>query len=198
MAAGGYDASTKGVMVTAFPEQTPRILILGVGNILFTDEGIGVRAVNYLIEKFTFSDNVTLRDGSTLGIELMDPIMQCDQLVVLDAVLGDEPPGSIYRLTGEDLRKSISFRNSMHQTDLVDTLIFCRLAGKCPDAVIIGMEPRDMETMSIELSSLVRKRIPVMAVRVLEEIQNLGGEYDPRISDIPQGGSVCVSRFQHK
>ncbi|WP_462325422.1 HyaD/HybD family hydrogenase maturation endopeptidase [Desulfoplanes sp.] len=184
--------------MAAFREKTPRILILGVGNILFTDEGIGVRAVNYLIEKYTFSDNVTLRDGSTLGIELMDPIMQCDHLVVLDAVLGDEPPGSIYRLTGEDLRKSISFRNSMHQTDLVDTLIFCRLAGKCPEAVIIGMEPEDMETMSIELSSSVRERIPLMAVRVLEEIENLGEEYDHRVCGVPQGGSVCVSRFQYK
>ncbi len=185
-------------MVAVSSEKMPRILILGVGNLLFTDEGIGVRAVNYLIEHYSFSDNVTLRDGSTLGIELMDPIMQCDQLIVVDAVFGDDTPGSIYRLTGEDLRKSISFRNSMHQTDLVDTLIFCRLAGQCPDAVIIGMEPADLETMSIDLSPVVAERIPLMAHRVLEEVRNLGGDYGPSVPGETHGGSVCVSQFQHR
>jgi hydrogenase maturation protease len=185
-------------MVSASPENPPRILILGVGNILFTDEGIGVRAVNYLIEKYCFSYNITLRDGSTLGIELMDPIMQCDRLIVLDAVLGDKPPGSIYRLTGDDLRGSISFRNSMHQTDLVDTLIFCRLAGNCPEAVVIGMEPDDMETMSIHLSPTSTANMPLMAERVLEEVRRLGGTYGPQLFDAPQGGSVCVSQFQHR
>ena len=183
-------------MVTASTIKPPRILILGVGNILFTDEGIGVRAANYLLEKYSFSDNVTVRDGSTLGIELMDPIMQCDRLLVLDAVLGDGPPGSIYRLTGDDLRKSISFRNSMHQTDLVDTLIFCRLAGKCPEAVVYGMEPADMETMSIELSPAITANMSLMADRVLQEVRTLGGEHYPRDPGVPHGGSVCVSQFQ--
>ena len=185
-------------MVAASSENIPRILILGVGNILFTDEGIGVIAVNYLLEHFHFSDNVTVRDGSTLGIELMDPIMQCDMLIVVDAVFGDETPGSIYRLTGDDLRKSISFRNSMHQTDLVDTLIFCRLAGQCPEAVVVGMEPADLETMSIDLSPGIAERIPLMAARVLDEVKKFGGEYTPQTGDIRQGGSVCVSQFQQK
>jgi len=184
--------------VTVSSEHTPRILVLGVGNILFTDEGIGVKVVNYLYEKYTFSDNVTLRDGSTLGIELMDPIMLCDQLIVVDAVFGDDVPGSIYRLTGDDLRKSISFRNSMHQTDLVDTLIFCRLAGKCPEAVIVGMEPADLETMSIELSPLIEKNIPAMAERVLDEVKKSGGEYVPQVSGVPQGGRVCVSQSRQR
>lgn len=188
--------TNKGVLVTVSSENTPRILVLGVGNILFTDEGIGVKVVNYLFEKYTFSDNVTLRDGSTLGIELMDPIMLCDQLIVVDAVFGDDEPGSIYRLTGDDLRKSISFRNSMHQTDLVDTLIFCRLAGKCPEAVIVGMEPADLETMSIELSPLIEKKIPAMAERVLDEVKKSGGDYVPQASGATQGGDVCVSQSQ--
>jgi hydrogenase maturation protease len=185
-------------MVAASLKNIPRILVLGVGNVLFTDEGIGVRAINYLLEHYRFADNVTLRDGSTLGIELMDPIMQCDRLIVVDAVFGDDTPGSLYRLTGDDLRKSISFRNSMHQTDLVDTLIFCKLAGHCPDAVIIGMEPADLETMSIELSPIIRENIPLMAERVLDEVRKCGGEYTLQSSSEMQGGSVCVSQFPQK
>ena len=77
-------------------------------------------------------------DGGTLGIRLMDAIMGCDLLIVVDAVLGGGEPGTLYRLEGEGLRESMSFRDSMHQTDLVDTLIYCDLAGHRPDAVVIG------------------------------------------------------------
>jgi hydrogenase maturation protease len=85
-------------------ENIPKILVLGVGNILFTDEGVGVRAVETLLRDYSFSDNVTLMDGGTLGTRLMDPIMQCQRLIVIDAVLGGDEPGSVYRLTGDDLR----------------------------------------------------------------------------------------------
>jgi len=93
-----------------------RILVLGVGNILFTDEGIGVRCIERMQEHFNFSDNVTLMDGGTLGTKLMGPILESDYLIVCDAVLCDDAPGAVYRLMGEDLRKSLAFRDSMHQT----------------------------------------------------------------------------------
>lgn len=83
------------------------VLILGVGNILFTDEGIGVQAVNHLRDHATLPPGVELLDGGTLGGRLMDAIMSCRRLIVLDAVLGNGKPGDIYRLEGEDLRKSL-------------------------------------------------------------------------------------------
>jgi len=95
-----------------------RILVLGVGNILFTDEGIGVRVVEQLQERYRFSTNVSLLDGGTLGMRLMDYIVKSDKLIIVDAVMGGQEAGSIYRLTGDDLRKSLSFKNSLHQTDL--------------------------------------------------------------------------------
>ena len=77
-----------------------RALVLGVGNILFSDEGIGVRTVERLQRYAALPDNVVLMDGGTLGIRLMDAIMDCDVLVVVDAVLGGGEPGTIYRLEG--------------------------------------------------------------------------------------------------
>jgi len=154
-----------------------RILVLGVGNILFTDEGIGVRAVTELERLYDVSENVTLMDGGTLGTRLMDPILNCDMLIVIDAVLGDGPAGSIYRLTGEDLRKSLAFKDSMHQTDLVDTLIMCELVGTRPDAVIIGMEPEDYHTMALELSPVSQERQEALMGFVLEEIAKAGGSF---------------------
>ena len=159
-----------------------RILVLGVGNILFTDEGIGVRVVEHLQEAYTFSDNVTLMDGGTLGTKLMGPILECDMLIVVDAVLGDGAPGTTYRLTGDDLRKSLAFKDSMHQTDLVDTLIYCGIVGNRPDAVVVGIEPKDFKTMAVEVSEELANRIPEMAESVLKEIEMAGGTYSPAAS----------------
>lgn len=156
------------------------ILVLGVGNILYTDEGLGVRAVERLTQAYYFSDNVTLMDGGTLGIKLMDAMMSADHLIVVDAVLGGSDAGSVYRLTGEDLRKSLGFNDSMHQTDLVDTLIYCDLAGNRPEAVVIGMEPVDYQSMGTEVSPQIAERLPAMCDIVLQEIATLGGRYSKK------------------
>lgn len=151
-----------------------RILILGVGNILLTDEGFGVRAVEYLEAHYRWPAHVRLMDGGTQGLMLMPELQECDFLVVLDVVLGPEAPGTVYLLEGEDLRKSLSFRDSMHQTDLVDTLIYCDLAGHRPDAVVIGMEPADYHTMEIGLTPVCQARLPDLAGKVVEELRARG------------------------
>lgn len=151
-----------------------RILILGVGNILFTDEGIGVRTLEWLQEHYVFPENVTLVDGGTLGMGLMDALLQCDRMYVLDAVLGGDAPGSIYRLTDNDLRKSMSFRDSLHQTDLVDTLIYCDILGHRPEGVVFGMEPADYNTMELGLSPVCGNAVPVLAQKLVEELRGLG------------------------
>jgi len=156
-----------------------RILVLGVGNILFTDEGIGVRCIEHMQEKFKFSSNVTLMDGGTLGTKLMGPILESDYLIVCDAVLCDDKPGSVYRLLGEDLRKSLAFRDSMHQTDLVDTLGMCEIVGNRPEAVVIGMEPFDYDSMALELSPAAVSSMPVMIESVIREIESVGGTCTP-------------------
>ena len=167
-----------------------RILVLGVGNILFTDEGIGVRCVEALQNAYNFSGNVTLMDGGTLGTKLMGPIMDADHLIVCDAVLCDDTPGSVYRLMGDDLRKSLAFRDSMHQTDLVDTLGMCELVGNRPTAIVIGMEPQDYHTMSLELSSTATQAMPVMIRTVLEEIESAGGTCTPNHGAPPVPGQT--------
>ena len=162
-----------------------RILVLGVGNILFTDEGIGVCAADEIERLYDLSDNVTVMDGGTLGTRLMDPIMGCDLLIVVDAVLGDGEPGSIYRLTGEDLRKSLAFKDSMHQTDLVDTLIMCEIVGTRPDAVIIGMEPFDYHTLNVGISDVAKGRQEALIGFVLEEVAKAGGSYSLKDNPSP-------------
>ena len=161
-------------------ETPPKILVLGVGNILYTDEGVGVRAMERLRETYIFSDNVTLMDGGNLGMRLMGPLLETDSCIVLDAVLGDDAPGTIYRLTGNDLRKSLAFKDSMHQSDLVDTLISCELIGHRPETVVIGMEPEDFKTLAVELSPAIAARLPAMCEIALAELRAAGGQASPR------------------
>ena len=159
-----------------------RVLVLGVGNILLSDEGFGVAAVERLEREYVWPDNVRLLEGGTLGLFLMPDIMDCDQLVVLDAVLGPGAPGTIYLLEGEDLRKSLSFKDSTHQTDLVDTLISCGLAGHRPDAVIIGIQPGDWRTLSPELTPELAAKLPEFCAKVVEELARRGITATPRTS----------------
>ncbi|XPV75447.1 MAG: HyaD/HybD family hydrogenase maturation endopeptidase [Desulfovibrio sp.] len=175
-------------------DQNKRILVMGVGNILYTDEGIGVRAIEELEQAYTFSENVTVMDGGTLGTRLIPSIMDCDILIVVDAVLAGDPPGALYRLTGEDLRKSLAFKDSMHDTDLCDTLVQCEIMGNLPDAVIIGMEPFDYQTMSVELSKPASASLDKMKEHVLKEVEKHGGGYTPRTSNNPSQEKIYVPR----
>ena len=157
-----------------------RILLLGVGNILYSDEGLGVFAAKHLESNYTFSPNVTLMDGGTMGKLLMGDLMAHDLVIVMDAVLGGQEPGTVYRLVDEGLRKSLGFHDSQHQVDLVDTLISCELIGNRPQAVVIGMEPGDWKTMSVELTPACRDKMPKFIGHVLEELEAAGGKATPK------------------
>lgn len=177
-----------------------RILVLGVGNILYTDEGFGVRVVEELEQRYEFSSNVELMDGGTLGTKLMGPIMEADALVIVDIVLNDGKPGDIHRLLGSDLSKSLAFKNSMHQTDLLDVLANCKLVGQCPEpdqVVLVGVEPEDYETMSTELSQALEGRLPEVLETVLKEIKAVGGSCRERTADNPSPEKVYVPRSAH-
>ena len=151
-----------------------RILVLGVGNILLRDEGFGVRALEYLQQHYTWPENVRLIDGGTQGLMLMSELQECDMVIVLDVVLGPEVPGTVYLLEGEDLRKSLSFRDSMHQTDLVDTLISCELAGHRPEAVVIGLQPFDYKSMQVELTPQAQALLPEFCRKAVAEMARRG------------------------
>ena len=177
------------------PENDKRILVLGVGNILFTDEGFGVRVAEELEQKFVFSDNVTVLDGGTLGLKLMGPIMESDYLIIVDIVLNDSTPGDVHRLLGEDLNKACAFKNSMHQTDLLDTLSNCSILGHVPnDVILYGIEPIDFKEMSASLTPELEAKLPEVMDMVLEEVTRAGGTYTPRTDDNPATEKIYVPR----
>lgn len=159
---------------------TRKILVLGVGNILLHDEGIGVRVIEELQARYEFSENVEFFDGGTLGLRLLDPIVGADYLIVVDAVQNGEPPGTLYRLDADHLNKRISFKSSIHQLDLVETLAYAEILGNRPTTVIIGIEPADISPWGLQLTQVVQSRMEEMCGRVLQEIRQAGGDFHLR------------------
>ncbi len=177
------------------PKNDKQILILGVGNVLYTDEGFGVRIAEELEQKYEFSPNVTVMDGGTLGLRLMGPIMDSDYLIIVDIVLNDGKPGDVFRLLGEDLNKACAFKNSMHQTDLLDTLANCSIIGKTPDDVILyGIEPFNFKDMSAALSPELETKLPEVVDAVLKEVEKAGGTYSSRSMANPATEKIYVPR----
>ncbi len=153
----------------------PRILVLGIGNVLLTDEGVGVRAIEALKNSFDFSDNVTLMDGGTLGLGLLDAIMESDALIVIDAVRAARPPGTLHRLTENDLHPAVNGRNSLHEVAFAETLNAARLLGKTPEVVILGIEPENIGSWSTRLTETIERRIPDLVAAALCELRRMGG-----------------------
>jgi hydrogenase maturation protease len=157
-----------------------QVVILGVGSILMTDEGFGVRVVEALDRDYTFDSNVSVLDGGVLGINLMGVISEAEHLVVIDAVRNRGNPGDLYRLTGNAISERIRAKNSLHQIDLLETLALCQALETMPDTVILGVEPEDIDTMGVELTATIRDRIKPVIEMVLQEMDRLGIDYGRR------------------
>ena len=153
------------------------IMVLGVGCILYSDEGFGVRVVEKMEALFEFSDNVLLVDGGVLGINLLGVISKPDNLIVVDAIRNKGEPGDLYRLAGDQIPQRIRAKNSLHQIDFLEALTLCQALDKVPETVIIGVEPEDIDTQSLELTPTIRTKIDPVIEMVLTELDRLGGSW---------------------
>lgn len=149
-----------------------KIVILGVGNLLLSDEGVGVHVAHELM-KLDLPPEVSVVEGGTDGFRLLNVITGADRVIVIDAVKGGADPGSIYRFDVKDVRNVPSgFRTSVHQIGILEVIDLSVLIGKTPRTTVIGVEPKSLE-MSMELSPEVKEKIPRIIELVLEEVKRL-------------------------
>ncbi|MBW1780128.1 MAG: HyaD/HybD family hydrogenase maturation endopeptidase [Deltaproteobacteria bacterium] len=153
------------------------IMLLGVGNLLFTDEGVGIHVIQTLLKEYTFPQNVSVEDGGVLGINLLGIISRADELIVVDAIRNGGPPGTLYRLEGDDIPKRILAKNSLHQVDLLEALTLCQALDKVPETVIIGVEPQDIETLGLDLTPPVQAKLEDLMAMALQELDRLRVDY---------------------
>ncbi len=136
-----------------------KLLVLGVGNILLMDEGVGVHAIHAL-QKEEWPENVHMVDGGTFTQDLFHVLEGYDGLLVLDIVHADKDPGTVYIFDEDDLVKNDSQRLSLHDIDLLDSLEMAGTVGKRPRMRVIGMEPKSYTEWSLELTPEVQKTFP--------------------------------------
>lgn len=159
------------------------VLVLGIGNILMRDEGLGVRAIEELQKRFQFQEDVELLDGGTSGIELLSYISKKDHLIVIDAIKGGYPPGTVLRVEGEDVPACFRTRISPHQLGLSDLLLAATLTGEMPGSLVLfGIEPKNIE-LGLRLSDEVKSNLDKLISLVIEEIKRLGYSVKPKKYD---------------
>jgi len=151
-------------------ESTRRVTIIGMGNLLLTDEGIGVHVARAL-QKIALPDGVEAIDGGT-SPEISSYIESTGKLIVIDAMETGGTPGSVYRIPIDDLTTEVAGLTSIHEVNLISMLKMMRLLDRGPqDTVIIGIQPRDMD-WGTELSPELQQKIPQIVQIVLKEIDN--------------------------
>ncbi len=143
-----------------------------MGNILLSDEGAGVRAVEELQKRYYFPEEVEVIDGGTMGIGLLDYFKQRSHVIIVDAAKSGNDPGTIIRV--EDIPAFFRNKISPHQIGLCDVLAFAKITGDFPSHVILfGIEPETV-TPGLEMSQKVGKKIDALIDKVVEELKSIG------------------------
>jgi len=151
-----------------------QVLVLGVGNILLQDEGVGVRVVTELQHRYLPSDEVELLDGGTAGMSLIEDILDKEHVIIIDAVRTGAPVGTLVRLVGDEVPVFLQNRISPHQLGLSDILATLTIAGQPPpNLVLIGMVPRTIE-LGLELSPEIEAQVDALVGQVVRELADIG------------------------
>ena len=151
-----------------------RIVVLGVGNILLTDEGVGVRTIEKFQQDFEIPSEVFVIDGGTTGMEMLEDLSNADHIIIIDAVRSGNTPASIIKLEGDQIPVFFKTKLSPHQIGLSDVLATLEFTGEQPGGVtVIGIEPISLET-GMALSPQVDALLPEVVGYVVAELHQLG------------------------
>ena len=154
-----------------------KILVLGIGNLLFGDEGIGVHFVNYLKEKYRFESDHQLDfvDGGTLAQRLIPIIVEYDRLIIIDTINAPGvKAGEVYFFDFEVVPDTVDWQGSAHEVEMLQTLTMMDLAGDRPPTMIMGVVPTVIEATEFSLSEGVADAVPLMEQTLLTHLKTLG------------------------
>jgi hydrogenase maturation protease len=167
------------MMDASMSERTP-LLILGLGNVLLEDDGVGAAAVELLHARYDAPPGVDVLDGGTLGLSLLPYLERADRVILLDAIRADGPAGALVRIDGEQVAPAVATRLSPHQVGVADLLDGARLLNRYPRClVLLGIVPQSIE-LSVGLTLPVRQALPQLVECAVEEARAMGFVFTPR------------------
>jgi hydrogenase maturation protease len=154
-----------------------RTVLMGIGNILMQDEGVGVYTIKEIEKRYSFEPSIEIIDAGTLGLEIMYMLQDgVDNLLVVDAIMGRKPPGTIYVFKNEEVKKYyLKNKLSAHDIGFSEVLALLDIIGKPvkENLILVGIEPVSFE-VTLELHKKTASRMEDLIKTVLQELQNIG------------------------
>ncbi len=158
------------------------IAVFGIGNILLSDDGVGIHAVQKLQNDYEFPDNVELIDGGTKGLDLLPLFENRDKVLIIDAANFKKEPGTIDTVVGDKIPAFLSTKLSVHQIGLPDMLFAAKwMEITPPEMCLIGMQPKSMETTT-EMTDVVSEKLDDLLEKVMHKLKEWGVNPVPRKS----------------
>lgn len=159
-----------------------KILVLGIGNIMFADEGLGVHLCKLIQKNYTFTHkkNHTLEfvDGGTLALGLSYIISDYDKMIVIDCIDADDANiGDIFFFPYDAMPKKVNWSGSVHEVEMLQTLQYMELSGYLPKTYILACVPKRIESMSFKLSNEIINSSKIMEKKLLDFLKEEGFEY---------------------
>lgn len=156
------------------------IVVVGIGNILFQDEGIGCYAGKFLEANYEFSQSVEIIDGGTLGFKLMTYFQSHDRVVIIDTVSAEGEPGTIGRLSADELIALGTERQTAHEVEVVEMLEICSLLDHMAEVSVIGIVPEDIISVNIDLTETLKEAFIPLVAEVIKELESAGVTVTPK------------------
>jgi hydrogenase maturation protease len=149
-----------------------KITILGIGNTLFTDEGVGIHLLPILQEKFKNDVDIEIIEGLTDGMKLLGPVEDAENLIIIDAINAGKDPGTIISLQGDEIPAYFGVKMSIHQMGFQEVLLAAKLRERYPKRIVMfGLQPASLE-LGLELTIKVSEKLPELAAAVFNQVKD--------------------------
>ncbi|RTZ59542.1 MAG: hydrogenase HupD [Gammaproteobacteria bacterium] len=163
-----------------FGDENSPIAVLGVGNILLSDEGFGVRVVQHLVKWYDFTPQIRVIDGGTLGWDLLNFLQGVEKLILVDAIDGKAVPGTFFVLRDDEVKAYFKRKVSGHEAGIQEVLAWFEIKGKpIKNITVVGVQPLSLET-GLELTPLIQSLVPKTVEEVIRELKKWGIEVKKR------------------
>jgi hydrogenase maturation protease len=173
------------------------IVVLGIGNLLWADEGFGVRCIEALQQRYEFADHVRLVDGGTQGLYLLQHVQQADALLIFDAIDYGLPPGALRVIRDDEVPRFLGAKKmSLHQTGFQEVLSLAQFTGKFPKHVLlIGCQPEELDDYGGSLRPVVKAAMQTALTLAVQALTQWGAQPREREATLRRGDAVTLDEL---
>ena len=175
----------------------PILCVLGIGNVLWADEGFGVRCVEALHRRYEFADQVRLIDGGTQGLYLIQHVQAASRLLIFDAIDYGLPPGTLKVIEGDEVPAFMGAKKmSLHQTGFQEVLMLAKLTEQYPqEVVLLGCQPEELDDYGGSLRPRVKQALEDALALGLDRLRQWGAQPRPRDTPLPDHEAITFAEL---